>query len=222
MDHQEIIECGVKNIVDMYMDNFEKSQYAALMDEYTGLLKQIDKCVLTENEIDILAKCLACDVTLLDDQLKSITSITTDQLHKLMEELQNMHFSSVAEQAKKHKSALSLYSFGVLVKGRIVHTDKFYRNLADGKTYTLPYLKDKCMNEDCSICGEEFNERSIVCVVKCKHAFHPTCIHRWSMESSTCPYCRSDIVVSSLIDYRYETNVKKNGDVVAKITLTTI
>ncbi|ESN97971.1 hypothetical protein HELRODRAFT_177642 [Helobdella robusta] len=72
-----------------------------------------------------------------------------------------------------------------------------------------------------SICGEEYNERSIVCVVKCKHAFHPTCIDRWYTESSTCPYCRSDIVVSSLIDYRYETNVK-NGDVVAKITLTTM
>ncbi|ESN90958.1 hypothetical protein HELRODRAFT_182431 [Helobdella robusta] len=196
MDHQEIIECGVKNIVDMYMDNFEKSQYAVLMDEYTGLLKQIDKCVLMENEIDMLAKCLACDVTLLDDQLKSITSITTDQLHKLMEDLQNMYFSSVAEPAKKHKSASSLYSFGILVKGRIVHTDKFYRNLADGKT--------------------------IVCVVKCKHAFHPTCIHRWYMESSTCPYCRSEIVVSSLIDYRYETNVTKNSDVIAKITLTTM
>ncbi|ESN97975.1 hypothetical protein HELRODRAFT_177646 [Helobdella robusta] len=222
MDSQSKIECGVEIIVDMYLDNFKKSQYRTVNKKYKELLKHENTNGLTDNEIDILANCLASDVSLLHDQLTSITSITTDQLHKLMEDIQNRYFSTVVDSAKKHKSTLSFHTYGVLVKGRIVHIDNFHRNLADGKTYTLPYLKDKCMNEDCSICGEEFHERSIVCVVKCKHAFHPTCIHRWSMESSTCPYCRSEIVVSSLIDYQYESSFKKNGEAIAKINLTTV
>ena len=48
---------------------------------------------------------------------------------------------------------------------------------------------------DCSICLEEVEAGEIVKVLPgCFHMFHTRCIEPWLLQSSQCPYCRSNIV----------------------------
>ncbi|KAJ0453701.1 putative transcription factor C2H2 family [Helianthus annuus] len=50
--------------------------------------------------------------------------------------------------------------------------------------------------EDCCVCLSEFEE-SDKCLVlpNCKHCFHSACIHMWFSNHSTCPLCRSPVVI---------------------------
>ncbi|XP_035839982.1 RING-H2 finger protein ATL5 [Helianthus annuus] len=50
--------------------------------------------------------------------------------------------------------------------------------------------------EDCAVCLSEFEE-SDKCLVlpNCKHCFHSACIHMWFSNHSTCPLCRSPVVI---------------------------
>ncbi|ESN90933.1 hypothetical protein HELRODRAFT_182399 [Helobdella robusta] len=114
----------------MYMDQFQKNQHSTLMTAYTELLKRDSKYGMTEKEVDILANNLTCDVTLLADQLNEVTSVTVEQVYDLMKDLQKRYYSSIVEPNKIQKTNLSLHSFGVLLKGRIVQ-DKFIEILIE-------------------------------------------------------------------------------------------
>ncbi|KAJ0471556.1 putative transcription factor C2H2 family [Helianthus annuus] len=50
--------------------------------------------------------------------------------------------------------------------------------------------------EDCCVCLSEFEERDQCLVLpNCKHCFHSGCIHIWFSNHSTCPLCRSPVVI---------------------------
>ncbi|MFS8014362.1 putative transcription factor C2H2 family [Helianthus anomalus] len=50
--------------------------------------------------------------------------------------------------------------------------------------------------EDCAVCLSEFEERDQCLVLpNCKHCFHSGCIHMWLSNHSTCPLCRSPVVI---------------------------
>ncbi|KAJ0747651.1 putative transcription factor C2H2 family [Helianthus annuus] len=53
--------------------------------------------------------------------------------------------------------------------------------------------------EDCAVCLSEFEE-SDKCLVlpTCKHCFHSGCIHMWLSNHSTCPLCRSPVVIDQV------------------------
>lgn len=58
--------------------------------------------------------------------------------------------------------------------------------------------KSRCKQTDycCPICMEDIEIETHQIRLKCKHAFHPTCISSWTTHKSTCPCCRSDILHS--------------------------
>jgi len=50
---------------------------------------------------------------------------------------------------------------------------------------------------DCSICFEEFQKgESLIYLPGCLHVYHQVCIFQWISEKASCPYCRSDILMS--------------------------
>ncbi|KAJ0647189.1 putative transcription factor C2H2 family [Helianthus annuus] len=50
--------------------------------------------------------------------------------------------------------------------------------------------------EDCAVCLSEFEENDKCLVLpNCKHCFHSGCIHMWFSNHSTCPLCRSHVVI---------------------------
>ncbi|ESN95337.1 hypothetical protein HELRODRAFT_153615, partial [Helobdella robusta] len=51
----------------------------------------------------------------------------------------------------------------------------------------------KFLNESCSICSEDFIEKSFVCELQCRHVYHFACIRLWLLKKSSCPFCRQAI-----------------------------
>ncbi len=50
-----------------------------------------------------------------------------------------------------------------------------------------------CAGESCSICQEEFPEKSKVVELFCSHCFHKKCIKPWLETHNTCPVCRIEL-----------------------------
>jgi hypothetical protein len=49
----------------------------------------------------------------------------------------------------------------------------------------------RCVETECPICFEKFNENDDIIILHCKHYFHIDCIKRWlTKEQNTCPVCR--------------------------------
>lgn len=50
------------------------------------------------------------------------------------------------------------------------------------------------LNENCSICYDEFKFDEIITLLDCNHIFHRECIKNWLVyEKTTCPACRVDV-----------------------------
>lgn len=61
------------------------------------------------------------------------------------------------------------------------------------KLREILYEKDKCKNENCAICLEDFKDLERVKILDCKHNFHPDCIDPWLKKySNKCPLCRDE------------------------------
>jgi len=56
--------------------------------------------------------------------------------------------------------------------------------------------KSRCKQHDycCPICMDNIEFETHQIRLKCKHAFHPTCISDWTNRKLNCPCCRSDII----------------------------
>jgi hypothetical protein len=49
--------------------------------------------------------------------------------------------------------------------------------------------------DECSICLSEFNDDSLVRLLKCEHGFHPECVDVWLKEYKyNCPVCRDGTI----------------------------
>ena len=63
---------------------------------------------------------------------------------------------------------------------------------------TLPSLGKGHHGPGCPICTETFADGEDLRMLPCSHQFHPGCVDPWLLNrSSTCPMCRSDVVLSS-------------------------
>jgi len=61
------------------------------------------------------------------------------------------------------------------------------------KLREMLYEKEKCKNENCAICLEDFKDLERVKILKCEHNFHPDCIDPWlKLYSNKCPLCRDE------------------------------
>jgi Ring finger domain len=50
-----------------------------------------------------------------------------------------------------------------------------------------------CAGEPCSVCHDEFIEKSKVVELCCSHCFHGACIKPWLKTHNTCPVCRIEL-----------------------------
>ena len=64
------------------------------------------------------------------------------------------------------------------------------RSVEVAESSTLP-LKNSTISEVCAICHNGLTGG--VELLKCSHAFHTMCIHRWLQNASTCPMCRAEL-----------------------------
>ncbi|XP_010494998.1 PREDICTED: RING-H2 finger protein ATL79-like [Camelina sativa] len=66
-------------------------------------------------------------------------------------------------------------------------------------TPTLVYSSDLELagaEAECAICLSEFEQgESIQVLEKCQHGFHVKCIHKWLSSRSSCPTCRTSILI---------------------------
>lgn len=53
--------------------------------------------------------------------------------------------------------------------------------------------KENILNNQCSICLEEYNDTDVVNKLNCNHIFHEKCINIWAVGNDTCPLCRGII-----------------------------
>ncbi|QHO00805.1 RING-H2 finger protein [Arachis hypogaea] len=61
-------------------------------------------------------------------------------------------------------------------------------------TYESQDMQKSC--SDCAICMESFQDgQSCQVFPECKHMFHSDCMDRWLQKKSTCPICRSCILL---------------------------
>lgn len=75
---------------------------------------------------------------------------------------------------------------------------------------------------DCAVCLCEFSENDKLRLLPlCGHAFHITCIDTWLLSNSTCPLCRSTLLIDSpFFDFEdsaeeYEFSVNTGNEVVS-------
>lgn len=72
-------------------------------------------------------------------------------------------------------------------------------NLNDMNRCTELFVVDnELLNGDivCSICQNAFLESNIVRKInQCQHVFHTSCIDRWLSNNTTCPVCRSNVLI---------------------------
>ena len=45
----------------------------------------------------------------------------------------------------------------------------------------------------CSICLEEYNSNTKICILSCGHIYHKKCILEWYNKDKSCPLCRINI-----------------------------
>lgn len=63
-------------------------------------------------------------------------------------------------------------------------------------------------DSECSICGSEYEEDSIIADCACTHKFHTQCLKPWVCEQhATCPLCRYDFSKMSVQIYQMDGNV---------------
>ncbi len=60
----------------------------------------------------------------------------------------------------------------------------------------LPRIQfnSECLNQDCTICMESFENEETLLKTPCEHCFHEECIKNWFLkESIKCPFCRKEV-----------------------------
>ncbi|ESO07910.1 hypothetical protein HELRODRAFT_169613 [Helobdella robusta] len=89
----------------------------------------------------------------------------------------------------------------------IIHTDSFYESLAASKNIKVPYFHGIFLHNECAICGEEFEEGSMVLELSCKHVFHFKCSHFWFKEKTSCAICRKQVAFAQKIYIKWRSVV---------------
>lgn len=60
------------------------------------------------------------------------------------------------------------------------------------------FVANENNNEDyCIICREEYEDGSHLCILPCNHIYHHQCIQLWLQNNNTCPYCSSEITLTT-------------------------
>ncbi|ESN96466.1 hypothetical protein HELRODRAFT_67684 [Helobdella robusta] len=93
----------------------------------------------------------------------------------------------------------------------ITHTDFFQSALQDNDKLTLPFYEEKFIDKLCPICMEEFCDGSFVRELKCRHAFHHSCIREWFEMNCSCPVCRVNVPAEMNAIYKFNVERGEEG-----------
>ena len=66
-------------------------------------------------------------------------------------------------------------------------------------TSTVKEIKKTSDNNKCVICLSDFQVGEQESTLPCLHIFHSNCIEKWIIENKTCPICKYDISLNSLL-----------------------
>ncbi|KAI3879212.1 hypothetical protein MKW98_028779 [Papaver atlanticum] len=55
-------------------------------------------------------------------------------------------------------------------------------------------VKNKEELIDCAVCLDDYEDRDMLRLIPCLHAFHTNCIDEWLVSHTTCPHCCSDLL----------------------------
>jgi len=84
------------------------------------------------------------------------------------------------------------------------HFNRVNQNLFD----KLPKIKiediSSLSHDECLICLNIFLKDDMITTLSCSHIFHSLCLKEWMKYKSTCPLCRSDILVEREINIYYK------------------
>ena len=53
----------------------------------------------------------------------------------------------------------------------------------------------------CTVCQYSLSDNYPLSITRCRHIFHKECILNWLSNASNCPYCRTAVTRTSLMDY---------------------
>ena len=70
-------------------------------------------------------------------------------------------------------------------------------------TSTVKEIKKSSNNNKCVICLSDFQVGEQESTLPCLHIFHSNCIEKWIIENKTCPICKYDISLNSLLKDTY-------------------
>ena len=45
------------------------------------------------------------------------------------------------------------------------------------------------LNNECIICLDKFYKNDNICIIKCGHIYHTSCLYTWFLKKQTCPLC---------------------------------
>ncbi|ESO09989.1 hypothetical protein HELRODRAFT_167825 [Helobdella robusta] len=194
-------------MVSEYVTGFTQTEEAMNRATYDVILKDIisQKSLITPADIEKIAAHLFTGVvsTANEEAVWSgdFRRLSGDQQYDIYKEAQDKFFENVSKKPKLKTAQFNqnnnLYLF-------LYHRDSYYETVAAYRTYKLPYSSGKFLHSECMICLEDFKEKSFLCQLKCKHAFHTACLALCFKDQVACPICRQ---VSIFNQYFYGTLV---------------
>lgn len=77
-----------------------------------------------------------------------------------------------------------------------------FNNLEHFQNFMPNFMAEKLGSQKviCSICLQQIEFNETVRKTPCKHVFHSTCIDSWCLKNLTCPVCRTDLTLESMVD----------------------
>ncbi|ESN97995.1 hypothetical protein HELRODRAFT_177668 [Helobdella robusta] len=190
---------SLDKVADNYLLKFLRETDETRLNFYKNFPdKYINGCKITENQVIFLSRIISSNTTSLprsryEQMLRLIPS--SKIAYKLMEKMQDYYYDEFLKNPTVEREFYFDENFcGTNVKGRIEHHDSFYVDFATHRRYKLLFVPGKFYNDECSICGSEFDEMTLVHKLTCGHAFHFQCLDMWLQNKTSCPHCRTVVV----------------------------
>jgi hypothetical protein len=115
--------------------------------------------------------------------------------YSYFEEIFNFNFDIINEMPinQNNDEVLSDFSFIRNISTNHLNRIEIGMNLFD----MLPKIKigdiSNLLDEQCTICLNNFLKDEIITTLSCSHVFHSPCLKQWMLQKTTCPLCRSNI-----------------------------
>ena len=78
-------------------------------------------------------------------------------------------------------------------------SDYYYKDVEISNRYfEISEKRNKDDHESCSICRNNLKKNDLVCMTKCNHYFHCSCLVTWLNRNDSCPICRSKNILDGI------------------------